>query len=848
MSETRRPLPTGASYSITVRIHAEPSASVVGELATAVGAAGGLLTAIDVSESRADRITVDVTCSATNADHAAEIVDAMRAVEGVTVHRVSDRTFLLHLGGKIAVSPKVALRTRDDLSMAYTPGVGRVSMALAEHPEDVAKLTVKGNSVAVVTDGSAVLGLGNIGPGAALPVMEGKAALFKRFADIDAWPICLDTQDADEIVQVVRAISPGLRRDQPRGHLRAALLRDRAAAARDPRHPRLPRRPARHGHRGDGGADERAALRVQAAGRRPHRRGRRGSGRHGDRDPAAGRGRPARAGVGPRGHPGAGRRPAESLEARSGAADESGRGHRHPARRAAGRGRVHRRQRPRACSRRAWIDEMADAPVVFALANPDPEVDVDAAMQRTAVLATGTQRLPEPDQQRARLPRGVPRPARCPGQSGDDVDAALSGRRRWRAASPTSSSTPPTSCRRCSTRPCLLPWPPRCSRRPSGRPAEQAAGPAATSRTTRRRPREPNRGVTSRLPTHRPRSGRRGGTGDACEANGRRGGTAGHHGDGGGMLPGPAVRARSGSAGSVRRRRQGRPRRGRAGGRPPRRCRQPRPGVAPSRAAVVPSRAAGSVRSESSPTLVGSSKIRTAELTVDVAGSRNVAAKADAAGAIALRSGGDIDSDDRSGGSVGAGDAAATGAVRTRCASHARSPCDGWAPPVSQQLSTRDVTGQVADVQSRVTSAQTAILRLRQLYATATRVVGRDHHRAGAVRPGGRPGGPAGPAAQPGRTDVARDRHAVYLRTARVTPAPPRTDDRSGFLGGLASGWDAFTRAAAGLATGLGAALPFLVLLFVLGAAGLWGRRRFGRVRAAGGGAGAGGPAPEPSS
>ncbi|HEY2273339.1 MAG TPA: NAD-dependent malic enzyme [Jatrophihabitantaceae bacterium] len=204
-----RPLPTSASYGITVRVYAVPSAAVVGMLATAVGAAGGLVTAIDVSESRSDRITIDVSCSAVNGEHATEIVDALRAVEGVTVHRVSDRTFLLHLGGKISVESKVPLRTRDDLSMAYTPGVGRVSLALAAHPEDVAKLTVKGNAVAVVTDGSAVLGLGNIGPGAALPVMEGKAALFKRFANIDAWPICLDTQDTDEIVRIVRGISPG---------------------------------------------------------------------------------------------------------------------------------------------------------------------------------------------------------------------------------------------------------------------------------------------------------------------------------------------------------------------------------------------------------------------------------------------------------------------------------------------------------------------------------------------------------------------------------------------------------------------------------------------------------------
>ena len=209
MDSPRRPMPTSASYGITVRLYAVPSPSVVGELATAVGRAGGLVTAIDVSDSRPDRITVDVSCSAVNGEHATEIVDAMRAVDGVTVHRVSDRTFLLHLGGKISVESKVPLRTRDDLSMAYTTGVGRVALAIAQRPEDLAKLTIKGNSVAVVTDGSAVLGLGNLGPGAALPVMEGKAALFKRFAGIDAWPICLDTQDVDRIVETVAAIAPG---------------------------------------------------------------------------------------------------------------------------------------------------------------------------------------------------------------------------------------------------------------------------------------------------------------------------------------------------------------------------------------------------------------------------------------------------------------------------------------------------------------------------------------------------------------------------------------------------------------------------------------------------------------
>ena len=205
----KRPVPTSASYSITARLQADPDPAVVGRIATAIGNAGGVVTAIDVADSRNNRITVDVTCSAVNGEHADEIVAALNGVGGVSVHKVSDRTFLLHLGGKIETHSKVPLRTRDDLSMAYTPGVARVCLALAGNPDDVRRLTVKGNSVAVVTDGTAVLGLGNLGPGAALPVMEGKAALFKRFADIDAWPICLDTTDVDEIVAVVKAIAPG---------------------------------------------------------------------------------------------------------------------------------------------------------------------------------------------------------------------------------------------------------------------------------------------------------------------------------------------------------------------------------------------------------------------------------------------------------------------------------------------------------------------------------------------------------------------------------------------------------------------------------------------------------------
>ncbi len=198
----------GASSSITVRLEVPADPAAVGLLTTAVGKAGGIVTALDVTESHPDRIVVDVTCAATDAEHAERLTEALRAVDGVRIGKVSDRTFLLHLGGKLEVRSKVPLRTRDDLSMAYTPGVARICLAIAEHPEDVRRLTIKRNSVAVVTDGSAVLGLGNLGPSAALPVMEGKAALFKRFADIDAWPICLDTQDVDEIVRTVQLIAP----------------------------------------------------------------------------------------------------------------------------------------------------------------------------------------------------------------------------------------------------------------------------------------------------------------------------------------------------------------------------------------------------------------------------------------------------------------------------------------------------------------------------------------------------------------------------------------------------------------------------------------------------------------
>jgi malate dehydrogenase (oxaloacetate-decarboxylating) len=153
-------------------------------------------------------VVIDVTCDAIDANHAELVTAEISKNPNLNVRKVSDRTFLLHLGGKIEVSSKVPLKTRDDLSRAYTPGVARISQAIAKDPTDLRRLTIKRNTVAVVTDGSAVLGLGNIGPGAALPVMEGKAALFKRFADVDAWPVCLDTQDVDEIVRTVQIIAP----------------------------------------------------------------------------------------------------------------------------------------------------------------------------------------------------------------------------------------------------------------------------------------------------------------------------------------------------------------------------------------------------------------------------------------------------------------------------------------------------------------------------------------------------------------------------------------------------------------------------------------------------------------
>ena len=199
---------TSPGYGITIRVEGAPELQPVALVTATVTSAGATITALDVVESHLDRVVVDITCDTIDKDHAQEINTALAAHAGLTVRKVSDRTFLLHLGGKLEVASKVPLKTRDDLSRAYTPGVARICQAIVDDPTDVRRLTMKRNTVAVVTDGSAVLGLGNIGPAAALPVMEGKAVLFKRFADIDAWPVCLDTQDVDEIVRTVQLIAP----------------------------------------------------------------------------------------------------------------------------------------------------------------------------------------------------------------------------------------------------------------------------------------------------------------------------------------------------------------------------------------------------------------------------------------------------------------------------------------------------------------------------------------------------------------------------------------------------------------------------------------------------------------
>ena len=197
-----------ASYSLTLRVEFPHEAGALGRILTVVGEADGLVGAVDIVRMRQDRTVRDITVNARDSEHGQQVVKVVEDLPQVKVINVSDRTFLMHIGGKIEVRSKLQIRTRDDLSMVYTPGVARVCRAIASDPERAFNLTIKRNTVAVVSDGTAVLGLGDIGPLAAMPVMEGKAALFKQFANVDAFPICLDTKDADAIVETVKNLAP----------------------------------------------------------------------------------------------------------------------------------------------------------------------------------------------------------------------------------------------------------------------------------------------------------------------------------------------------------------------------------------------------------------------------------------------------------------------------------------------------------------------------------------------------------------------------------------------------------------------------------------------------------------
>jgi malate dehydrogenase (oxaloacetate-decarboxylating) len=202
--------PPSAASSIIVRVFVpnQPE-GIFAKITTVIEELGGSIGAVDISHVESNGLQRDITINTRSQSHADDIVAGIKAIDGVNVNHVSDRTFLMHLGGKIEVKSKLVIKTRDDLSMVYTPGVARVCMAIHDKPEDVFNLTIKKNTVAVVSDGTAVLGLGNIGPEAAMPVMEGKAMLFKDFAGVDAFPICLKTQDTNEIVETVKRISTG---------------------------------------------------------------------------------------------------------------------------------------------------------------------------------------------------------------------------------------------------------------------------------------------------------------------------------------------------------------------------------------------------------------------------------------------------------------------------------------------------------------------------------------------------------------------------------------------------------------------------------------------------------------
>lgn len=202
------PVLPGASHTVTIRVTARSEPALLLRAGEAVTGAGGVVVGLDLVEVSPEGTTLDLTAHAFDQSHVSALRSALEH-GGFRVRHVSDRTFLYHLGGKIEVTPRVAVRTRQDLALAYTPGVARVATAIAQRPADAWSLTAKGTSVAIVTDGSAVLGLGPIGPLAALPVMEGKSLLFKHFAGVNAYPLCLDVKSPSSLIEAVCALAPG---------------------------------------------------------------------------------------------------------------------------------------------------------------------------------------------------------------------------------------------------------------------------------------------------------------------------------------------------------------------------------------------------------------------------------------------------------------------------------------------------------------------------------------------------------------------------------------------------------------------------------------------------------------
>ena len=255
-----------AQFSVTVRVELDARSEPLGKLTAAIAEAGGALQGVDLvpgAGGEGKRVR-EFTIDARDQTHWEQILRAIGSTRGARVLDYVDRTLAMHRGGKIEQHNKHPLKTRDDLSMAYTPGVARVCMEIAEDRKKAFDFTIKKNTVAVVSDGSAVLGLGDIGPEAAMPVMEGKAMLFKEFAGIDAFPICLDTNDPEKIIEAVKLMAPtfgGINLEDISAP-RCFEIEDRAQGGA--RHPGLPRRPARHRGGDDGGAVQRAEDRRQA--------------------------------------------------------------------------------------------------------------------------------------------------------------------------------------------------------------------------------------------------------------------------------------------------------------------------------------------------------------------------------------------------------------------------------------------------------------------------------------------------------------------------------------------------------------------------------------------------------